>query len=141
MISQLINDIEAAEHHVHMLFYIFANDETGRRVAEALVRAEKRRWFACSGSVGRTTHECAELRCCNGATQQRCRALYRFATRQQISVILHLEFPVTLPANDDSRKVDQGQSFGENNLQYLCRIRHWGKSILLMAGCLQRPWR
>ncbi len=42
MIDRLIADIDAAEHHVHMLFYIYEDDETGRRVAEALVRAAKR---------------------------------------------------------------------------------------------------
>ncbi len=41
-IDQLIDDIDAARHHVHLLFYIFADDGTGRRVAEALVRASKR---------------------------------------------------------------------------------------------------
>jgi cardiolipin synthase len=41
-IDKLIADIDAAEHHVHLLFYIFADDSTGRRVAEALGRAANR---------------------------------------------------------------------------------------------------
>lgn len=41
-IERLIADIDAAEHHVHLLFYIFGDDETGRKVAEALARAVKR---------------------------------------------------------------------------------------------------
>ncbi len=41
-VDRLIADIDAATHHVHLLFYIFADDQTGRRVAEALVRAQKR---------------------------------------------------------------------------------------------------
>jgi cardiolipin synthase len=42
VIDRLIADVDAAEHHVHLLFYIFAEDETGRRVAEALARAVER---------------------------------------------------------------------------------------------------
>jgi cardiolipin synthase A/B len=41
-IDRLVTDIDAAQHHVHLLFYIFANDSTGRRVAEALYRAVDR---------------------------------------------------------------------------------------------------
>jgi cardiolipin synthase len=41
-INRLVADIDAAEHHVHLLFYIFANDSTGRRVADALYRAVAR---------------------------------------------------------------------------------------------------
>jgi cardiolipin synthase len=41
-IDRLIADIDTAEHHVHLLFYIFVEDETGNRVAEALLRAVKR---------------------------------------------------------------------------------------------------
>ena len=41
-IDRLIADIDAAEHHVHLLFYIFANDATGHRVIDALARAVKR---------------------------------------------------------------------------------------------------
>ena len=41
-IDKLVADIDAARHHVHLLFYIFADDGTGRRVAEALARAVKR---------------------------------------------------------------------------------------------------
>jgi cardiolipin synthase len=39
MIERLIEDIEAAEHHVHLLYYIFADDETGHRITGALSRA------------------------------------------------------------------------------------------------------
>ena len=42
MIDYLVRDIDAAEHHVHLLFYIYRDDATGRRVAEALARAEQR---------------------------------------------------------------------------------------------------
>ena len=42
VIDRLIEDIDGAEHHVHLLFYIFAADETGRRVADALTRANER---------------------------------------------------------------------------------------------------
>lgn len=41
-VERLIADIDAAEHHVHMLFYIFADDAVGRRVGEALIRAVQR---------------------------------------------------------------------------------------------------
>jgi cardiolipin synthase len=41
-IDRLIADIDAARHHVHLLYYIFADDDTGRRVVDALVRAVKR---------------------------------------------------------------------------------------------------
>jgi cardiolipin synthase len=41
-IDRLINDINGAERHVHLLFYIVRDDTTGRRVADALVRAARR---------------------------------------------------------------------------------------------------
>jgi cardiolipin synthase len=42
VIARIIADIDAAKRHVHMLFYIWADDETGRRVADALARAVRR---------------------------------------------------------------------------------------------------
>jgi cardiolipin synthase len=45
-IGRLVDDIHAAEHHAHLLYYIFADDRTGRRVADALVEAA-RRGVAC----------------------------------------------------------------------------------------------
>ncbi len=41
-IDRLVADIDAAQDHVHLLFYIYADDSTGRRVAEALYRAAAR---------------------------------------------------------------------------------------------------
>ena len=41
-IQCLIRDIDAAERHVHLLYYIFENDSTGRAVGDALCRAVKR---------------------------------------------------------------------------------------------------
>ncbi len=41
-IDRLVADIDGARHHVHLLFYIYGDDEIGRRVAEALARAVKR---------------------------------------------------------------------------------------------------
>ncbi len=41
-IQRLIADIEAARHHVHLLYYIFEDDETGWRVAQALAGAATR---------------------------------------------------------------------------------------------------
>lgn len=41
-IERLVQDIEAAKHHVHLLFYIYGDDTTGQKVAEALARAAKR---------------------------------------------------------------------------------------------------
>ncbi|GLS18708.1 cardiolipin synthase A [Labrys miyagiensis] len=42
MVERLVADIEAAERHVHLLFYIFASDEVGQKVMEALGRARER---------------------------------------------------------------------------------------------------
>lgn len=42
VIDRLIQDIESSRHHVHLLFYIFAVDETGERVINALERAVSR---------------------------------------------------------------------------------------------------
>ncbi|MFU8829527.1 MAG: cardiolipin synthase [Phycisphaerales bacterium] len=42
LIDRLVKDINEAEHHVHLLFYIFESDATGRRVAEAMARAAER---------------------------------------------------------------------------------------------------
>jgi len=41
-IERLVADIDAARDHVHLLYYIFENDATGRRVADALTRAAGR---------------------------------------------------------------------------------------------------
>ena len=41
-IDRLIADIDKARNHVHLLFYIFWDDETGVRVIDALARAVKR---------------------------------------------------------------------------------------------------
>ena len=41
-IEGLIRDIDSAQHHVHLMFYIVENDEVGRQVGDALVRARER---------------------------------------------------------------------------------------------------
>jgi cardiolipin synthase len=41
-IERLIADIESAQRHVHLLYYMFADDATGGRVADALLRARSR---------------------------------------------------------------------------------------------------
>ena len=41
-VDQIIADIEQARRDVHVLFYIFADDTTGMRVAETLCRAARR---------------------------------------------------------------------------------------------------
>lgn len=38
-LDRLVADIDAARQQVHLLYYIYDNDETGRRVADALARA------------------------------------------------------------------------------------------------------
>lgn len=42
LVDCLVADIDKAMHHVHLLYYIFENDDTGRRVADALIRAAGR---------------------------------------------------------------------------------------------------
>lgn len=41
-VDRLVADIDAAQHHVHLLFYIIEPDDVGRRVGEALMRAARR---------------------------------------------------------------------------------------------------
>jgi cardiolipin synthase len=41
-IGRLVADIDAAQRHAHLLYYIFQDDATGRRVAGALTRAVAR---------------------------------------------------------------------------------------------------
>ena len=41
-IDALVNDIDVASEHVHLVFYIWLPDHNGRKVAEALKRAAKR---------------------------------------------------------------------------------------------------
>lgn len=41
-IDRILGDIAAARHHVHLLSYIFEADETGCRVADALIQAAAR---------------------------------------------------------------------------------------------------
>lgn len=38
-IARLVEDIDRAQESIHLLYYIFGNDETGRLVMEALIRA------------------------------------------------------------------------------------------------------
>ncbi|MBJ6369968.1 cardiolipin synthase [Sedimentitalea arenosa] len=40
--ARIIEDIDAAEHHVHVLYYIWLDDETGTNTARALMRAAQR---------------------------------------------------------------------------------------------------
>jgi cardiolipin synthase len=42
LIDRLVADIDAAQHHCHLLYYIFLADDSGRRVSEALIRAAQR---------------------------------------------------------------------------------------------------
>jgi cardiolipin synthase len=42
VIDRLIEDIDAAQDHVHLLFYIYADDAIGQRVNESLIRARQR---------------------------------------------------------------------------------------------------
>jgi cardiolipin synthase len=42
IIDRLVADIHAAQKHLHLLYYIFADDPTGRRVADALAQATQR---------------------------------------------------------------------------------------------------
>jgi len=41
-LERLVSDIDAAQAHVHLMYYIYENDATGRRVADALARATGR---------------------------------------------------------------------------------------------------
>lgn len=41
-INHLLADVDAAEHHIHLMAYIFADDATGRRVAKHLQAAAAR---------------------------------------------------------------------------------------------------
>lgn len=45
-LDHLEADIDRAQHHVHLLFYIYGADDTGRRIGEAMKRAV-RRGVAC----------------------------------------------------------------------------------------------
>jgi len=40
--ARLVQDIDRAQHHVHLTFYIFRDDATGRQVGDALLRAAAR---------------------------------------------------------------------------------------------------
>lgn len=67
-VRSLVADIDAAERHVHLLFYIYLDDEVGRAVASALIRARERE-VACRllvDNVGSTdflrSRLCRELR-------------------------------------------------------------------------------
>jgi cardiolipin synthase len=53
-IDRLVADIEHAEHHVHLLFYIFADDDATAPVIDALGRAAKRgvRCRALADAIG-----------------------------------------------------------------------------------------
>ena len=42
LVERLVADIESAKSQVHLLYYIFAPDRSGRKVAETLVRARSR---------------------------------------------------------------------------------------------------
>ncbi len=40
--ERIIEDIDQAQHHVHLLYYIWLNDKTGTAIAEAVIRAAQR---------------------------------------------------------------------------------------------------
>ncbi len=42
LVARLTADLDAAEHHAHLLYYIFADDEMGRALCAALIRAAQR---------------------------------------------------------------------------------------------------
>lgn len=42
VVERMIRDVEAARHHAHLLFFIYAPDDTGWRVARALAAAAER---------------------------------------------------------------------------------------------------
>jgi phosphatidylserine/phosphatidylglycerophosphate/cardiolipin synthase-like enzyme len=54
-IDAIIRDVDRAQRYVHLLFYIYENDEVGRRVTEALARAARR------GCRGARAHGCDRL--------------------------------------------------------------------------------
>lgn len=67
-VQSLVDDIDAARRHVHLLFYIYLEDEVGHAVAAALIRARKRK-VSCRllvDNVGSTdflkSRLCRELR-------------------------------------------------------------------------------
>lgn len=81
-IDRLVADIDAAEHHVHLLYYMYWPDEMGRRVADALERAQRR------GA------ECRVLADATGS-----RAFFRSALVQQLKrcgVAVYAALPVAL---------------------------------------------
>jgi cardiolipin synthase len=41
-LERLLADIDCAQHSVHLLYYIFANDATGSRAADVVIRAARR---------------------------------------------------------------------------------------------------
>lgn len=45
-VESLIDDIDAAQHHVHLLYYIYWPDDIGTQISEAVMRAS-RRGVAC----------------------------------------------------------------------------------------------
>jgi hypothetical protein len=51
-IDRLVADIDSAVHHVHLVYYIFADDGTGRLVADALARAVARGVPRADGRAG-----------------------------------------------------------------------------------------
>jgi cardiolipin synthase len=63
-LQSLIEDIDNARHHCHLLFYIFLTDHSGTRVSEALMRAAQR-GVACRllvDGVGSSAFVRSELR-------------------------------------------------------------------------------
>ena len=85
-IDRLVKDIDGSRHHVHLLYYIFEDDETGRKVAEALARAVKR-GVSCRVMMARWARSggCAGLRRGCGRTELKssrcCRLVFFAATR------------------------------------------------------------
>ncbi len=63
-IARLVADIDRAEDHVHLLFYIFADDSATAPIVEALGRAAQRgvRLSACSPTRSARAPACARLR-------------------------------------------------------------------------------
>ncbi|MHA6482012.1 cardiolipin synthase [Paenibacillus sp. strain BS8-2] len=69
--NELLADIEQAEHHIHLVYYIVRNDELGRRLMDALVKkatagVEVRFLYDHIGSLALPSRYFRELRAAGG---------------------------------------------------------------------------
>lgn len=143
--ARLCADIDAARNHVHLLFYIFAHDTTGRQVMAALERAA-RRGVACRvliDAVGSRRHATTVLARLHAAGVEAHRILpVRFFQRTtRIDLRNHRKIAVIdgcFGYTGSQNIIDAEFAPGRRNRELVVRIR--GAAVAALQAVFIADW-